>query len=195
MIESAATRAFFFKLGTMAFAAMTLAACQTTSLSGASSVIEFRNNEEVLDDKSIEAKIEKGIADLSTQYVMDVEADSYVGRVMLTGTAGAAGAKDNVERVARSTPEVTAVYNEIQVAGEESATRDLTISGKLKAQLLATKGVSSNNYTIRVVNAVVYIIGVAESNDEFNAVLNVARNIADVKRVVNYINIDASRKS
>ena len=81
------------------------------------------------------------------------------------------------------------------MAGEESATRDLTIAGKLKAQLLATKGVSSANYTIRVVNAVVYIIGVAESNDEFNAVLNVARNIADVKRVVNYINIDASRKS
>ena len=65
------------------------------------------------------------------------------------------------------------------MAGEESATRDLTIAGKLKAQLLATKGVSSANYTIRVVNAV----------------LNVARNIADVKRVVNYINIDASRKS
>ncbi|MEQ9327300.1 MAG: BON domain-containing protein [Rhodospirillales bacterium] len=149
----------------------------------------------MLDDKSIEAKIEKGIADLSTQYVMDVEADAYVGRVLLTGTAGAAGAKDSVERVARSTPEVTAVYNEIQVAGEESATRDLTISGKLKTQLLATKGVRSNNYTVRVVNVVVYIIGVAESNDEFNAVLNVARNVADVKRVVNYINIDASRKS
>lgn len=195
MIESAAMRATFLKLGTMAVAAMTLAACQTASLSGASSVLEFRSNEEVLDDKSIEAKIEKGIADLSTQYVMDVEADAYVGRVLLTGTAGAAGAKDSVERVARSTPEVTAVYNEIQVAGEESATRDLTISGKLKTQLLATKGVRSNNYTVRVVNAVVYIIGVAESNDEFNAVLNVARNVADVKRVVNYINIDASRKS
>jgi osmotically-inducible protein OsmY len=194
MIESAAIRANLLKLGAVAFAAMSLAACQTTSLSGASSVIEFRTNGEVLDDKSIEAKIDKGIADLSTQYVMDVEADSYIGRVLLTGTAGAAGAKDSVERVARSTPEVTAVYNEIQVAGEESVTRDLTIAGKVKAKLLATKGVTSTNYTIRVVNAVVYIIGVAESNDEFNTVLNVARNIADVKQVVNYINIDTSRK-
>ena len=101
MIESAAMRATFLRLGTLAVAAMTLAACQTTSLSGASSVIEFRTNGEVLDDKSIEAKIEKGAADLSTQYVMDVEADAYVGRVLLTGTAGAAGAKDSVERVAR----------------------------------------------------------------------------------------------
>ena len=193
MTNFAASRSVLIKLCAAALVAGSLSACQTTSISGASSVLEYRTNTEVLDDKSIEAKVEKGVSDLSTQYVMDVSADAYVGRVLLTGTAGAQGAKDSVERVARSTPEVTTVYNEIQVAGEESATRDLTIAGKLKAKLLATKGVTSNNYTIRVVNAVVYIIGVAESQEEFNAVINVARNVADVKRVVNYINIDASR--
>jgi osmotically-inducible protein OsmY len=193
MTNFAASRSVLLKFCAVALVAGSLGACQTTSISGASSVLEYRTNTEVLDDKSIEAKVEKGVADLSTQYVMDVSADAYVGRVLLTGTAGAQGAKDSVERVARSTPEVTTVYNEIQVAGEESATRDLTIAGKLKAKLLATKGVTSNNYTIRVVNAVVYIIGVAESQEEFNAVINVARNVADVKRVVNYINIDASR--
>ncbi len=183
------------RLGAALAATLLVAACQTTSLSGASSVIEYRTNAEVLDDKSVEAKISKGVEDLSTQYVMDVTADAYGGRVLLTGTAGAANAKESVERVARSTPEVKTVHNEIQIAGEESATRDLTIAGKLKTKLLATKGVSSNNYTIRVVNAVVYIIGIAESDAEFNTVLNVARNIADVKRVVNYINIDSSRAS
>ena len=145
MTNFAASRSVLIKLCATALVAGSLSACQTTSISGASSVLEYRTNTEVLDDKSIEAKVEKGVSDLSTQYVMDVSADAYVGRVLLTGTAGAQGAKDSVERVARSTPEVTTVYNEIQVAGEESATRDLTIAGKLKAADLGSYYVVVSN--------------------------------------------------
>ncbi len=45
------------------------------------------------------------------------------------------------------------------------------------------------NYTITTVKGVVYIIGTARSKAELDRVVDRARNIGDVKRVVSYVRI------
>jgi osmotically-inducible protein OsmY len=116
---------------------------------------------------------------------------------MLSGAVKSADVKTKVGEFAKAQPEVKAVYNDIIVTdagGLKQTANDVTIKGKLKAQLLAEKGVSSINYIYQVVNGYVFIICVAESQAELDKVMQIARGIADVRQVVSHIRVDASRK-
>jgi osmotically-inducible protein OsmY len=47
--------------------------------------------------------------------------------------------------------------------------------------------VKNINYTVDVVNGVVYLMGIAQSQDELDRVVAHARDIGNVKRVVSHI--------
>ena len=66
-----------------------------------------------------------------------------------------------------------------------------TITSKLKTQLIADGDVKSINYTVTTVKGVVYIIGSARSQAELDRVIDHARNIGNVRRVVSYVRIRA----
>jgi hypothetical protein len=65
--------------------------------------------------------------------------------------------------------------------------RDTAISTELKGRMLFAKEIQSVNYSLEVVNGSVYLIGVAQTETELDRVLNLARNIRNVKRVVHYV--------
>ena len=49
--------------------------------------------------------------------------------------------------------------------------------------------VNSLNYSIETVNKLVYIIGIAGSEDERDLVINIAREVYGVEEVIDYISI------
>jgi osmotically-inducible protein OsmY len=65
--------------------------------------------------------------------------------------------------------------------------KDLAVETKLKASLLAAKGVTSINYRWRCVNGVVYFLGVARSQEELVKVLTLARGMDGVRNVVSHV--------
>ena len=80
--------------------------------------------------------------------------------------------------------------DEIQVsqeAGIASAAKDAWIANKLRTQLMFDGDIKNINYTIDVVNGVVYLMGIAQDHKELNRVIALARDISDVKRVVNHV--------
>ena len=82
------------------------------------------------------------------------------------------------------------MINEIEVTTEGGVVnyaRDTSISTQLNAKLLFAKEVQSVNYSIEVVNGTIYLMGVAQTQTELDRVIDIARNIGNVKRVVSHV--------
>lgn len=112
------------------------------------------------------------------------------GRVLLTGVVQ--NPEDRVEavRLVWQVPGVKQVMNEIRVADSEGIpgfVRDGWITTRLRTELTFAKEVTSLNYSIDTVQGVVYLMGVAMSQNELNRVTEIARTIPNVKQVVSYV--------
>jgi hyperosmotically inducible protein len=70
-----------------------------------------------------------------------------------------------------------------------ATTDDLTIVTKLHVKLLAAKGVSSVNFRLRVVNGVVYLLGIAQSQAELDKILGIVRETDGVRQVISHMQI------
>ncbi len=122
------------------------------------------------------------------------------GRVSLTGKVKTADAAVDAVRLAWQPTGVKEVINEIQVI-EESTLQEIFQSKWIKTQavakITATKDVHSLNYSIEVVNGVVYLMGIAQDSDELDAVTNQISTIKGVEKVVSHVRIknDPSRES
>jgi osmotically-inducible protein OsmY len=122
------------------------------------------------------------------------------GRVLLTGNVPDPEARLSAVRLAWQAKGVVEAINEIEVRDTSSlldAARDDWISAELEARILVDLAIVSINYSIGTVNQVVYLIGVARSRAELDRVIAHARDIAYVRRVIDYVRLkdDPARAS
>ena len=112
------------------------------------------------------------------------------GRVMLTGSVEKPETRVEAVRLAWQAAGVRQVIDEIQVtdqSGFTSGVQDAWIANKLRTKLMFDGNVKNINYTVDVENGVVYLMGIAQNQDELDRVIATARDIADVKKVVNHV--------
>lgn len=124
----------------------------------------------------------------------DVNCDVYEARVMLTGAVRTRSDRERAVALVRSIRNVKLVYDDVQVAeagGIGNTARDALIEARLKARLVGAKGVKSINYRWQSVNGTVYLIGRARSRTERDALIAVVKDTADVKAVVEHIELSA----
>jgi len=57
----------------------------------------------------------------------------------------------------------------------------------LRTQLMFDGGVKNINYTIEVEGGVVYLFGIAQDQTELDRVIAAARDISDVKKIINHV--------
>ncbi|GAB4186429.1 MAG: BON domain-containing protein [Thalassobaculales bacterium] len=112
------------------------------------------------------------------------------GRVLLTGAVADEALRAEAVRLTWQAEGVREVINEIQVVprrdGSDSA-RDSWITAQLRTAITMDGQIQSINYSIETVEGVVYLIGIAQSAAEIDRVINHARNIAYVRRVVSHV--------
>lgn len=131
----------------------------------------------------------------------DVNIESVDGRVLLTGSVKTREARVEAFRLAWQPKAIKEVINEIKVDegknfSAKQASIDAYITTQVKSKLLITKGVRSINYNVETIDNVVYLIGIARTQDEIDIVVDIARKIDQVKRVVNHVKLrDPSLKS
>ncbi|MGE0094648.1 MAG: BON domain-containing protein [Alphaproteobacteria bacterium] len=122
------------------------------------------------------------------------------GRVVLTGSVINPQTRIDAARLAWQANGVKEVINEIQVenwSGVSDRARDEWIQAKIKGRLTLDSGVMSINYTVDCVNGTVYLMGIAQSQDELDRVINHVRDTAYVRSVVSYVRLkdDPARKT
>ncbi|MGZ0247330.1 MAG: BON domain-containing protein [Alphaproteobacteria bacterium] len=154
--------------------------------------MEERGLAGVADDRASRLRINALLSDKDERLWRKVGMQVYMGRVLLTGTVETEAMRADAVRLAWSAKGVKEVINELQLAdsgGASGFARDTWISTQLKFALLFDKQVSSINYSIETVLGTVYLIGLAQDRVELNRVMNHARGLSYVKKVVNYVQI------
>lgn len=141
-------------------------------------------------DASIKGKINELWFQYNIETFSKLSTTVNQGRVLLTGVVQ--NPQDRVEavRLVWQVKGVKQVINEIRVAdsdGFPGFVRDGWITARLRSAITFEKGIQSLNYSIDTVQGVVYLMGVAMSQQELNKVMQLARTIPNVKQVVSYV--------
>ena len=116
----------------------------------------------------------------------------YGGRVLVTGIVPTEEMRRKAIKLAWQPEGVKEVINELRIGespGAEAFARDTWISAQLKSELLFDSEISSINYSVETVDGVVFLMGAAQSQAELDRVVDHARNIAHVKKVVSYVEV------
>ena len=148
-------------------------------------------------DTVIEAKLTDKFIKEDTSLVTGVEKSISNGAVLMTGKVDTQEQKILATRLAWEIKGVKEVVNEIQVVSETSlktTAKDLAASAQLRAALIGDQNISSLNYSIDVVNGIVYLSGVAADEKERERVIAHAQKLRFAKKVVNYIILSTDKR-
>lgn len=158
---------------------------------------EDRKLSEVISDTEIKAVIHaKWLHHDSTISEM-VSLQVRQGRVLLTGLVDTPLRQMDAVRLAWEADGVKEVIDETKLGDNSFGTyaNDTWITTKLKTEMLFNQDISSVNYTIKTVDSVVYLIGIAQNQQELSAVENMARKISGVKNVVSHMRLKDGSQS
>ncbi len=156
---------------------------------GAVVVAEERSTDDVVDDTGIKLAINKAWLESDTTIFSNLNTRVNEGRVLITGVVADPEQRLEAVRLAWQVDGVREVINEIEVAepaGFSGYARDTAISAQIKSRLLFDTSIQSINYTIVTESRVVYLMGIAQDDAERARVIDHARQIPYVRRVVDY---------
>ena len=148
-------------------------------------------------DTVIEAKLTDKFIRNDASFVTGVKSSVSNGSVLMTGKLDTQDQKILATRLAWEIKGVKEVVNEIQIVNEKSlktTAKDLAARAQLRAALIGDQEISSLNYSIDVVNGIVYLSGVAANEKERERVITHAQALRFAKKVVNYIILSSDKR-
>lgn len=137
------------------------------------------------EDEGIELKATSRIRERYKDGI-HVNVTSYNRTVLLTGEVPDAGARAEVERIARGVENVRGVYNEVIVAGVSSYTarsNDAILTSKVKGRFLDANKFNTLHVKVVTENGVVYLLGLVSKQEAADAT-EIARTTSGVQKVV-----------
>tara|TARA_B100000989_G_scaffold232978_1_gene179759 strand:+ start:666 stop:1271 length:606 start_codon:yes stop_codon:yes gene_type:complete len=141
-------------------------------------------------DGVIFAKLKDRFVQVNASLLTSADVTVNEGAVLFTGKVKTPEDKIEATKLAWEIKGVREVVNELQVTDTSSIkdiAKDLAASATLRGKMIADKDISSLNFSIDVVNGVVYLSGVASTPEERNKVVSHAQNLRFAQEVVNYI--------
>ncbi|MBF0251669.1 MAG: BON domain-containing protein [Alphaproteobacteria bacterium] len=121
-----------------------------------------------------------------------VGVEVYESRVLLTGQLESEDRRADAVRLAWRADGVKDVINEIVVTGGGNlldTAEDSWISAQLEYKLTFDKKVFAINYAIETVGGTVYLMGIAQNEEELRRVKDHARAVPYVQRIVSHVRV------
>lgn len=124
---------------------------------------------------------------------------SYYRKVLLTGEVPTEEARQRIQAAVAETPEVAAVVNELAVMPASSLTgrsNDTVITGRVKTNLLNTKGVPSNSIKVVTERGSTYLMGrvTRQEADQATEAARTTNGVGRVVRVLDFISDEEARR-
>lgn len=144
---------------------------------------------ETLSDTALSTRVRKALYALSPELDARVGINVQEGEVLLTGTVPAEEDRAALEKAVWSVKHVRQVYNCIEISDRiplHNYAKDAWITSQAKTKLLAIPKIRSLNYSVKTVNHVVYVFGIAQSQEELQRVLRALSKIKGVERVMSF---------
>lgn len=195
------TRSFIFSTFLLISSALALSGCVNAAIGIGTAAVAASTTEKGLStsvsDSVIQAKLSDSFIQTSQSLFLNVETAVNNGSVLLTGKLKTQEEKITATRLSWEIKGVREVINEIQLSGTsslKSSAKDLAASAQLRAALIRDPEISSLNFSIDVVNGIVYLSGVAETEQERERVVAHAQELRFAKQVVSYIILAYDRR-
>ncbi|MGH6989663.1 MAG: BON domain-containing protein [Stellaceae bacterium] len=169
-----------------------IAAVGGTAIGGYSVLAEDLSPEQQLRDVAIKVQIQQVWGRFNQAMVDRLGATVFDGRVLITGRVPNRHWRDVAVRRAWRVAGVRQVFDEITIGPNThfiDAARDEWITTELRGILIADINIKSINYVITTFDRVVYLMGVARNQAELNLVINHARTVAGVQRVISFVRL------
>ena len=186
----------YYKLTIALFLLLVISGCQTVYMTGVSKAVlidkEERSFNNYVSDTIILAQLKNEYFTNNENIFFNVGVDVLEGRVMLTGSVEQIDERIEATKLAWGIEGVNEVINEIQISNDEDIldyADDLVMKTKINAKLLLEKNILSLNYSIEVVNGVVYLIGIAQNQKELDAVIEISKKTYGVTSVISYVRL------
>jgi osmotically-inducible protein OsmY len=178
-------------------AAIALGGCVVGIAAGAGSAAGVaasseRGFERELDDDRIWLEVSRRWLEHGGTLYRRVNVQVHEGRALLSGTVETQIMRDDAVRLARGVEGLRETIDEIAVGRPTDSNaylRDIWIVRQLDAKLLLDGEIQAINYSIEAVGGTVYLIGVAQNREELQRVMNHARDIRYVRRVVSHVRV------
>lgn len=162
------------------------------------SVIEERTTLTALTDTEIRLGVVTRLGNHSGELYRDVHVDVIESNVVLTGSVPRGEHKVAATQAAWETPGVASVQDELTVEtdrGTNSYLGDVAISNTLRFRLATDADIRSINYNVTTMDRTVHLTGLARSAKELSRVIEHARKVEGVERVVSHVlTIDDPRR-
>ena len=194
-------RNLFFSMVVLTSSALALSGCVGAAVGIGTAAVAASTTEKgfstsvadgVIETKLIDRFIQNDAA-LST----GIEKSVNNGSILLTGRVETIEQKVLATKLAWEIKGVREVVNEVQVTQDNSLrdkAKDLAASAQLRAALIGDQNISSLNFSIDVVNGIVYLSGVASDEMEKERVIAHAQELRFAKKVVNYIILETDKR-
>ena len=185
-----------FKLFVLICFSFFISGCQTAFVTGSSKLIlvdkEERSFNNFVEDTIILAQLKNIYFSNNEKIFFNVSVEVIEGKVLLTGAVDQIDERIEATKLAWAIDGVNEVINEIQISNDEGIldyADDLIMKTKINAKLLLEKNILNLNYSVEVANGIVYVIGIAQNQEELNSVINICQGTYGVKNVINYVRL------
>ena len=184
------------KLIILFFSFFFISGCQSAYMATMSKAVlidkEERSFNNFVEDTIIVAQLKNAYFSNNEKIFFNVSVEVTEGRVLLTGSVEQIDERIEATKLAWGIEGVNEVINEIQISNDEGIldyADDLIMKTKINAKLLLDKDILNLNYSVEVVNSVVYLIGIAQSQEELDSVINISESTYGVQNVINYVRL------
>ena len=182
---------------------MSISGCASTLVGGAASIGLASVQERSIKDAAIDLKLEIQIQEKllrtnSDKLFANVGVTILEQRVMLVGNVESQKLRDLASEIAWGiSPKIKDVLNELTIGDNTSLVseaKDARISLSLSGLLLGDAEISDINFSHSVSKQIIFLIGIAQDNNELDKVILHARTVKGVKKVISHLILKNDKK-
>ena len=154
---------------------------------GVSVAIDPRSLGTQIDDSIMEKNLITRLTMEEKKYFLSIKTKVLDGRIFITGKVDNPEEKLKITKIAWETSGVRSVRNDIKIKEKfnfKQSAKDTLITSQLRAALIVNKNIKSSNYQIDTYKKNIYIYGIARTKEELEIVVDEARSILDVNKVI-----------
>ena len=154
---------------------------------GVSVALDPRSIGTQIDDNIMQKNLSSRLLLKDKKYVLLINTKVLDGRIFITGKVEDPEEKLQITKMAWETNGVRSVKNNIIIKEEfnfKQSAKDLLITSQLRTAMIVNKKIKSTNYNIDTYKKKIYIYGIAQDKDEMKQVIQEAKSILDVDKVV-----------
>ena len=154
---------------------------------GVSIALDPRSLGTQIDDSIMQKNLGARLIIMNSNYILSVKTKVLDGRIFLTGKVENPEEKLQITKTAWETKGVRSVRNDIKIKEEfnfKQSAKDLLITSQLRTAIVLNKNIKSSNYNIDTYKKKIFIYGIAMTKEERKEVIDEAKSILDVEKVI-----------